>query len=134
MFSFSSLLLYSVLFVAKPALATIAITGVTGGVVAATGQRPFRQEFVTFSKTGPAFDLYIQALQQFEAATQTGQTSYYQIAGESFACLNRRSELFSKHEFANFVRSFREEHIVLKGKYMSISISTRQSPYCHHVN
>ena len=81
MLSIFSLSLYGLL-IAKITLAAIAITGPTGGVNTTTGQRPFRQEFVSFSKTGPAFDLYIQALQQFEAATQTGQTSYYQIAGK----------------------------------------------------
>ena len=92
MLSFSVVSFCSVLFIAKLALAAIAITGPSGGVNIATGQRPFRQEFVAFSKTGPAFDLYIQALQQFQAATQTGQTSYYQVAGRSLLALAGRKK------------------------------------------
>jgi hypothetical protein len=62
--------------------ATYAITGVQTAVNHATGQRPFRQDFNKFQNAGPAWDLYVQALIQFQAAGQTGLLSYYQVAGE----------------------------------------------------
>ncbi|KAK4690189.1 hypothetical protein P7C71_g6534, partial [Lecanoromycetidae sp. Uapishka_2] len=61
----------------------VAITGPTGGVNAATGQRPFRQDFSTFKTSGPAFDLYILSLQQFQQQNQTAQLSYYSVSGRS---------------------------------------------------
>ncbi|CAD6586306.1 MAG: hypothetical protein ASARMPREDX12_002329 [Alectoria sarmentosa] len=48
------------------------------GVNAVTGQRPFRQEFSTFKNSGPAFDLYILSLQQFQQQNQSALLSYYQ--------------------------------------------------------
>ena len=64
------------------ASATFVITGVHAGVNAVTGQRPFRQEFSTFQNTGPAFDLYIQALQQLAQTNQSAMLSYYAVAGK----------------------------------------------------
>ena len=66
-----------------PTAQAISITGATGGVDTATGQRPFRQEFSTFATSGPAFDLYILALQRFQQRNQTDILSYYQVAGMS---------------------------------------------------
>ncbi|MCJ1436170.1 hypothetical protein MMC27_005548 [Xylographa pallens] len=63
------------------ASATFAINGVHAGVNALTGQRPFRQEFSTFQNAGPAFDLYIQALQQLAQTNQSAMLSYYAVAG-----------------------------------------------------
>ncbi|MCJ1391703.1 hypothetical protein MMC18_004568 [Xylographa bjoerkii] len=63
------------------ASATFAIKGIHAGVNAVTGQRPFRQEFSTFQNAGPAFDLYIQALQQLTQTNQTTMLSYYAVAG-----------------------------------------------------
>ncbi|MCJ1384871.1 hypothetical protein MMC17_007989 [Xylographa soralifera] len=63
------------------ASATFAINGVQAGVNALTGQRPFRQEFSTFQNAGPAFDLYIQALQQLAQTNQSSMLSYYGVAG-----------------------------------------------------
>ncbi|MCJ1396995.1 hypothetical protein MMC11_000187 [Xylographa trunciseda] len=69
-------------FVAQSiASATFAIQGIRAGVNAITGQRPFRQEFSTFQNAGPAFDLYIQALQQFSKSNQSVMLSYYAVAG-----------------------------------------------------
>ncbi|KAL9617896.1 MAG: hypothetical protein Q9160_007323 [Pyrenula sp. 1 TL-2023] len=56
----------------------IAVTGVSAGVNAATGARPFRTEINSFSQSGPAFDLYIQALQVF--SNQSGDLSYFGIS------------------------------------------------------
>ena len=59
-----------------------AITGPQGGVNTTTGQRPFRQEFSTFKNSGPAFDLYILSLQQFQQQNQSAPLSYYQVGGK----------------------------------------------------
>ena len=58
-----------------------AITGLQGGVNAATGERPIRQEISTFQQAGAAFDLYILSLRQFMQRDQSDPLSYYQIAG-----------------------------------------------------
>ena len=60
----------------------VAITGPQGGVNNVTGQRPFRQEISTFKDSGPAFDLYILSLQQFQQQNQSALLSYYQVAGD----------------------------------------------------
>ena len=65
----------------KAVSATIAITGVQGGVNLITGQRPLRQEFSNFQNSGAAFDLYILSFQQFVQMNQTNEVSYYQVAG-----------------------------------------------------
>ncbi|KAI9806999.1 MAG: hypothetical protein M1833_002657 [Piccolia ochrophora] len=57
------------------------ITGPDGGVNAQTGERPARQEIRTFQNSGPAWDLYIQALQTFQQLGQGEQLSYYQVSG-----------------------------------------------------
>lgn len=58
-----------------------AIRGIQAGVNAYTGERPLRQEFSTFKNTGPAFDLYIQALLRSQQADQRQLLSYYEVAG-----------------------------------------------------
>lgn len=57
----------------------VAVTGVSAGVNKATNERPFRQEINSFSQSGPAFDLYIQALQIFQ--NQSGNLGYFDISG-----------------------------------------------------
>ncbi|KAI4171467.1 MAG: hypothetical protein LQ343_004205 [Gyalolechia ehrenbergii] len=59
----------------------VAVRGIQAGVNPRTGRRPFRQEFSTFKNSGPAFDLYIQALQRFQQRDQTALLSYFQVAG-----------------------------------------------------
>ena len=61
----------------------VAITGPQAGVNTVTGQRPFRQEFSTFKASGPAFDLYILSLQQFQQQNQSTLLSYYQVGGDT---------------------------------------------------
>ncbi len=61
--------------------ASIAITGANGGVNYLTGRRPMRQEFSNFTKSGPAFDLYILSFKQFVEQNQTDLLSYYLVAG-----------------------------------------------------
>ena len=68
-------------FAFSPTSYAFAITGLQGGVNAATGERPIRQEISVFQYAGPAFDLYILALQQLVQRDQADQFSYYQIAG-----------------------------------------------------
>ena len=68
-------------FAFSPTSYGFAITGLQGGVNAATGERPARQEISVFQHAGAAFDLYILALQQFAERDQADQFSYYQIAG-----------------------------------------------------
>lgn len=78
-------LTFIVLFILR-ALAVLtdafSITGVTNGVNQSTGQRPLRQNFLTFQNSGPPFDLYIQSLQYFMQLNQALPESYYQVAGE----------------------------------------------------
>ncbi|KAL8742761.1 MAG: hypothetical protein Q9190_004809 [Brigantiaea leucoxantha] len=59
----------------------VAIKGAQGGVNFITGERPSRQEFSTFRSSGPAFDLYILALQRFQQQNQSSPLSYFQVAG-----------------------------------------------------
>lgn len=60
----------------------IAVTGAPGGVNTASGERPSRQDIYTLSSSGPAFDLFILALQQFQQEDQSDLLSYYQVAGK----------------------------------------------------
>lgn len=57
------------------------ITGATSGINAQTGERPARRDLRTFQSSGPAYHLYIQALQMFQATNQAQQLSHYEIAG-----------------------------------------------------
>lgn len=58
-----------------------AVDGVTTTLNHTAGEQPARLEFSTLSQSGPAFDLFILALQQFQQANQSHELSYYQIAG-----------------------------------------------------
>ncbi len=60
----------------------VTVTGPQAGVNAATGERPFRQELSVLQNSGPAFDLYIQALYYFMQDDQSNVESYFQIAGK----------------------------------------------------
>jgi tyrosinase len=57
------------------------VTGVTAGVNAGTGERPRRQNLKDFQGSGPAFDLYIQAVDQFQKDDQADFLSYYEVSG-----------------------------------------------------
>jgi tyrosinase len=57
------------------------ITGPTSGVNAQTGERPSRRDLRTLQSSGPQFDLYIQALQMFQATNQGDLLSHYSVAG-----------------------------------------------------
>ena len=77
--SFSTLLL--IWFSLVNAITAIEVTGATGGVNYATGERPSRQEISTFAASGPAYDLFVLALRQLQSTNQSDPLSYFQIAG-----------------------------------------------------
>lgn len=79
----------------------VAITGSTGGVNTATGQRPFRQEFSSFSASGPAFDLFIQSLKQFQAQDQSALLSFYQVSGKSISTHWAFQLIFPRYSFSS---------------------------------
>lgn len=56
------------------------IKGATGGVKA-SGERPARQNLVTFQNSGAAFDLYIQSLDKFQKENQAAKLGFFEIAG-----------------------------------------------------
>ncbi|GAM89119.1 hypothetical protein ANO11243_071540 [Dothideomycetidae sp. 11243] len=60
---------------------TYPITGVFGGVDNSTGARPARLNIVDLQNSGPAWDLYIQAFQNFTMDPSTELTSFFQVAG-----------------------------------------------------
>ena len=60
---------------------SFAITGLRGGVNTATGERPVRKDISALEHEGPAFDLYILALQHFMRQNQSDPLSYFQISG-----------------------------------------------------
>ena len=62
-------------------IAAIEITGASGGVNLATGERPFRQDIDDFAVSGPGYDLFILALIQLQNTNQSDPLSYFQIAG-----------------------------------------------------
>ena len=64
------------------------IRGIQAGVNPYTGERPLRQDFSTFKNSGPAFDLYIQALLRSQQADQKNTLSYFEVAG-GFDCFTQ---------------------------------------------
>lgn len=70
----------SLLSVTRVSLA-FTVTGVSGGVDPDTGERPFRLNLKEFQSSGPAFDLYIQALIRFQEEDQSELLSWYEVAG-----------------------------------------------------
>jgi hypothetical protein len=70
------------------------VMGVPAGVDTDTGERPIRQDLKDFQVSGAAFDLYVQALDQFQKDDQSDFLSYYEVAGnyyplESISILDR---------------------------------------------
>ncbi|MCJ1331076.1 hypothetical protein MMC10_007763 [Thelotrema lepadinum] len=78
MFSFIAFLLLTCLVFD---VTSVVISGTQGGVDDTTGFRPMRLEINQFSYAGPAWDLYVLALRQFQSTSQSGQLSYYEISG-----------------------------------------------------
>jgi hypothetical protein len=77
-----SLLHGGLLIISVAGAQTFPITGPQDGVNPNTGARPVRQDIKTFQKSGPAWDLYIQALQNFMQTDSTQLLSYFQVAGK----------------------------------------------------
>jgi hypothetical protein len=80
--SLRSSLLTSILFLLFDYLTAFQITGAGAlGGLGPNGERPFRYEINDFAQPGPAFDLFIRALRDFQNADQSEPLSYFQIAG-----------------------------------------------------
>lgn len=58
------------------------ISGATSGIDKNTGARPFRLPIEELQASGPAWDLYVQAMQYWQSIDQTNMFSWYGIAGE----------------------------------------------------
>lgn len=58
------------------------ITGAPAGINTTTGGRAARLEINEIVSSGPAFNLYIQALNELQRTDQADPLSYFQIAGE----------------------------------------------------
>ena len=69
--------------------AVYVVGGTQGGVNPDTGERPFRQEIGKLQASGPAWDLYILALQKFQQSNQAELLSYYQVAGMLYTSSER---------------------------------------------
>ncbi|PGH18171.1 hypothetical protein AJ80_04558 [Polytolypa hystricis UAMH7299] len=63
-----------------PASAVHVIQGTSGGVNKETGERPVRRSLTEFEFSGPAFDLYILALEQFQKEDHSELTSGFQVS------------------------------------------------------
>lgn len=60
-----------------------AITGISAAVNNVTGERPFRHDINELYMSGPAWDLFILALRDFQQVSQDNPLSYYQVAGKA---------------------------------------------------
>jgi tyrosinase len=76
-----STLLWTLSATVSTVSATFAITGTHTNTSTTSSQRPFRHEINSFVNVGPAFDLYIQALLEFQQTNQNQLLSYFQVAG-----------------------------------------------------
>jgi len=61
--------------------ASYPITGAVSGINTQTGQRPMRQPILKFQDSGPAFDLFVQAVQAWQGTPQDNMLSWYQVGG-----------------------------------------------------
>lgn len=78
------------------------ITGVQQDVDFTTGSRPFRLNINDFQNSGPAFDLYVLALQNFTQVDELELTSYFQVAGrQSLTRHNNRLTREGIHGYPN---------------------------------
>jgi hypothetical protein len=95
----SAVTLFS-LFLLVDCLNAFQITGAQGGI-GPNGERPLRYEIHDFANSGPAFDLYILALKEFQLLNQSDPLSYFQIAGLWSVphCSGWRSRMIGIHGF-----------------------------------
>lgn len=80
---FHSVIQRGILITSIACAQTFPTTGLQGGVDPNTGARPVRQDIKIFENSGPAWDLYIQALQNFMQTDSTQLLSYFQVAGKN---------------------------------------------------
>lgn len=64
-----------------PLISALSVTGALGGLQPGSRERPMRQEISGFAQSGAAWDLFVQALQEFQSAPITDMLSYFQVAG-----------------------------------------------------
>lgn len=64
-------------------IGAFAIIGISAGVDNATGERPFRQDILTFSGSGAAWDLYVLSTRQLQQINQNDSLSFFGISGKS---------------------------------------------------
>lgn len=80
----SALCHLATLFTLSKQINAYGIPGISGGVNYDTGERPARRDLRDLQSSGAAFDLYIQALAQFQNDDQSDFVSYYEVAGKNF--------------------------------------------------
>lgn len=66
------------LFIARAGSFTI--RGLSGGIESGSRIRPFRREISEFSKSGPAWDLFVLSLQKLQGVAPNDSLSFFQIA------------------------------------------------------
>jgi hypothetical protein len=71
------------------------VMGVPAGVNTATGERPMRRDLKEFQASGAAFDLYVQALDQFQKDDQSDFLSYYEVSGTARLSLKKHHKVGS---------------------------------------
>lgn len=68
------------------------VMGVPAGVNTDTGERPTRRDLKEFQASGAAFDLYVQALDQFQKDDQSDFLSYYEVSGTGRLSLQKQNK------------------------------------------
>lgn len=79
----SGLFLFTVFTLFLGPANAVAVTGVSAGVNNVTGERPLRRDIKELYMSGPAWDLFVLALREFQEADQDDPLSYYQVAGRT---------------------------------------------------
>jgi tyrosinase len=82
--SILSLSIFAILFLLHQHTESFAINGISAGVNSITGERPARYDIKEFYMSGPAWDLFVLALREFQQVNQDDPLSYYQVAGKRF--------------------------------------------------
>lgn len=67
--------------------ATVTVNGISAGVDDKTGKRPARKNMEDFQFSGPAFDLYVLALRDFQAEDQSKKLGFYDVASKAVTYL-----------------------------------------------
>jgi tyrosinase len=73
---------FAALFLLVSHAIAVAVTGISAGVNAATGERPIRHDINELYMSGTTWDLFILALREFQRTDQDDPLSYYQVAGK----------------------------------------------------